>query len=1018
MDHLEFQEFKNISKFNEYEHVIPFNKLQSSITQLFTRRLINPRSKYNRMVYKMGTGTGKTLNSLMTSLSFCATYSAVFEKYAKRNAFIIGFSEDVFKKEFLKFPELGIITQREIDEITKMKQDMKTTSGETRELLEQNHQIYVNKIKKRITDPDLGGFYKFFGYRELFNALFTTDALPTGTLSVNIYEMYQAGQILVNQPLLDSFTDSFIICDEIHMAYNSAEMNNYGLALQLILDYQKHHCHAVFLSATIINNNKRELIDIANLVRNPDHPTFDAAHFFSEHEVKDLDIIYEEFKGKVIFLEENNKDYPDLVFQGKQIDGLDFIKFTECMMTPLHEATYKAANLYKIKTSNIMIHDIVVPNPAYSVEDHLRWDPAHPQYAERNLAMVGLFDTTEIKEKILTAPEQWRVDMGIEITITRDNMELTGSWLKYDRLKIFSKKATMFLDIIDKELKKDPLIKILIYHPYVSGSGTVLIAEILAQNGFCHYENSPNMSTNSSELYITRKEWAVKYPLREFFPARVYTLRRDVTETKKSKMLDIYNSPDNKYGKYVKFFLGSKRIKQSIDFKDVQVMFIWQYPTNISDYIQIKGRVERTNSMIALPPEKRIVRLYTFLGKGKEPTIEYKKYYKKISEYKFIQEIERNINKYAVNNYLQKVDFKPSTSLGALPFKVQPFRGKVVTDTYFNHDSHKYAMELISMLIKRAFIMTPVWNHKELWAYVQSNPAANIEFSGAGKDIYLQLFNYCLNRILYVKTVNIDYVSMDLFDISNVRIDRYHYAGRTYKSIEKVITQVGDYFILCPLDKYGNIELHQYSFLKHNHVDNFQRYTLDPSDDVIETSAAVNAFMKTGANKYLFLLAFNDKEQYNIIREHISGIYVLEAAIFKIYTDLKIAGKNWYRDNDSIHKYVDSQWESIPSSTNPYVMENDIVIGIVDNKMFKLKEPQQNKEIDRRKIQRGMTCSMNKKTTLENYYMKLNLVMKDKMKVKSICDRLFVKLIELEIASRSAKEPLRYVYLLDTPLVQ
>jgi hypothetical protein len=65
-----------------------------------------------------------------------------------------------------------------------------------------------------------------------------------------------------------------------------------------------------------------------------------------------------------------------------------------------------------------------------------------------------------------------------------------------------------------------------------------------------------------------------------------------------------------------------------------------------------------------------------------------------------------------------------------------------------------------------------------------------------------------------------------------------------------------------------------------------------------------------------------------------------------------------------------------------------------------------------------MTCSMNKKTTLENYYMKLNLVMKDKMKVKSICDRLFVKLIELEIASRSAKEPLRYVYLLDTPLVQ
>lgn len=969
----------------------------------------------------MGTGTGKTLNSLMTSLSFCAAYSTVFKKYHKRNAFIIGFSEDVFKKEFLKFPELGIITQREIDEIAQMKKDLKATTGETRELLEQNLRLYVNKIKKRITDPELGGFYKFFGYRELFNALFTTDTLPVGTLSANIHEMYQAGQIFVNQPLLDSFTDSFIICDEIHTVYNSTEMNNYGLAIQLILDYQKHRCHAVFLSATIINNNKRELIDIANLVRDPDHPTFDTEHFFSEHEVKNLDIIYEEFKGKVIFLEENNKDYPDLVFQGKEVEGLDFIKFTECPMTPLHEATYKASNLYETKTFNNMVHDMVVPNPAYSVEDHLRWDPAHPDYANRNREMVGLFDSAEIKEKILTAPEQWRIDMGIEITVTRDYTALTGSWLKYDRLKIFSKKATMFLDILDKELKKDPLIKILIYHPYVIGSGIMLIAEILAQNGYCHYENSPNMSTNSSELYITRKEWAIRFPQKEFYPARVFTLGRDVTEVKKSKMLDTFNSPDNKYGKYVKFFLGAKRIKQSIDFKDVQVMFIWQYPTNIAEYIQIKGRVERTNSMIALPPDKRIVRLYTFLGvtsdnKKNNLTIEYKKYYKKISEYKFIQEIERNINKHAVNNFLQKVDFKASTSLGALPFKVQPFKGKVITDTYFNHDSHKYAMELISMLIKRAFIMTPVWKHKELWNYVQSNPAANIEFTGPGKDIYLQLFNYCLTKILYVKTVNIDYVSMDLFDMSNVRIDKYHYAGKTYKSIEKVITQVGDFFILCPLDKYGNIELHQYSFLKHNHVNNFQRYVLDPSDEAVETSSAVQNFMKTGANKYLILLAFTDKEQYNIIREHISGIFTLEPAIFKIYTDLKVAGKNWYRDADSIHKFVNSEWESIPASATPYVTENDIVVGLIDNKLFKLKEPQSSKEIDRRKIRRGMTCSMNKKTTLEDYYMKLNMVMKDKMKVKSICDRLFVKLIELEIAARSSKEPLRYVYLLDTSI--
>ena len=44
-------------------------------------------------------------------------------------------------------------------------------------------------------------------------------------------------KILLNHSLLEQFKNSLLICDEIHNVYNSLEKNNWGIALQFILNH-------------------------------------------------------------------------------------------------------------------------------------------------------------------------------------------------------------------------------------------------------------------------------------------------------------------------------------------------------------------------------------------------------------------------------------------------------------------------------------------------------------------------------------------------------------------------------------------------------------------------------------------------------------------------------------------------------------------------------------------------------------------------------------------------------------
>lgn len=517
-DKLEFRELKTVPTYGRNLYWVPINQLQPTVTQLFTDRLYKNKKVF-RILLKLGTGLGKTLVSLLVSKYYSSWYKVYYQEYKKEyKCFIIGFSKAVFKRELTKFPELGVITYQEQELLKKLTVSIKNAREELKEsLINKKKQIMI-KIRKRITDSNSGGFYEFYGYKELANNLFI-DKIPDDIDSSEVYEKYKKGEIRVDEILLEKFRHSFIICDEIHMTYNSSESNNYGIALQFIIDYYGKDISAIFLSATIINNNKRELIDNVNLIKDPDIPHFKSIDYFhsdtesNKISKKSLEPIYKQYEGKTIFLEENTEDYPDLIYMGKNIkmnpDG-DYINFTECPMSPLHEVTYQDHNLYEEKTSNHLVHDIVVPNPDFSAEDILKWHPEHPEFLKRNMQVRGLFDNDEIVRKLKEASSEWKKKIGINITIEKNYYVLSGSWLHKSNLPIYSTKAFNAVNIIDKELKEDPLRKFLIYHQYVKGSGIIMIQEILRANGFITMDEIPSLDTYSSELYITRKEWFKK----------------------------------------------------------------------------------------------------------------------------------------------------------------------------------------------------------------------------------------------------------------------------------------------------------------------------------------------------------------------------------------------------------------------------------------------------------------------------------------------------------------------------
>lgn len=472
-----------------------------------------------------------------------------------------------------------------------------------------------------------------------------------------------------------------------------------------------------------------------------------------------------------------------------------------------------------------------IPTDGYSIYDIAFPNPDSDEY--------GLFRSGEVRNKINLSSQEWKDKKKITVKkFSAINSLITGDFLTRSELEQYSTKYTAMIDRILEIIRSadsDPekVQKIMIYHDRVKMSGVLLIQEILRMNNFLDEHSEPVDSTICCVCSKAMSEHAVG-PIEpstghQFRPVRFVMAHSDVDKITMDQSLAKFNSPDNAHGLNFQILVGSKIIKESYNFKDIQHLLITSLPVNIPTLIQVFGRCVRKNSHINLSPEQRVVHICLFISTINETfpsadesmlSPEVYRYIDKLSDYIVIQNIEYETNRNALDADIHRdiimppdlykqyfpngPDNEPVSTIGNLyfdpAFNVEKFDlNELNLSTFTAYKYYEEEIRNISMIIKRLFMAQPVWTYDDLWDKVRQPPF--------GVEQNPKLFsenNYviALNNLVSNAT---DIVSLtkqrpeltEMFLVEKIfdYNERYIYVSGARHKIE----QVGKFYILFPV---------------------------------------------------------------------------------------------------------------------------------------------------------------------------------------------------------------------------
>ena len=730
--------------------------------QRFGINYINPNTPINRMYIKFGTGTGKTAMALQIAMNFIDVFRKDLTTH--KSVIIIGFTKQIFRRELLKYLEFGFINRDEMEELKHLKE---RADGGTR-TDEEIYNDYISIIRRRITNARRGGLFQFYGYREFVNRVFTGNI--SNMSEDEIHKKITSGDIKLNEELISTFRDSIIICDEIHNVYNSLDKNNWGIAIQAVLNYHKEHIRAIFLSATPINHSPTEVVDLLNLL-NIDK-TFKKSDFFNDTSLKSnaLKEIGDAFAGKVLFLEDANPAYyPSTMIRGESITGISLLKFIRCPMSDLNLRAYNSIDHDTIPQESQYIMDFTLPSPEG----------------------VGIFRSSDIKI-LAEADSAFMKKNNIEIIKDKSGIVISGEFMNYKTIGNYSKKyEQMLTDIFD--IIRNQRGKVFIYHRYVRMSGILFIKEMLMRNGILDEYSDPTDNTYdvlTGMTFANHKKTKAKTP---FHPVRLITIYADIDAGTRDKSIEKFNSPANADGREIMIIIGAEVIKESYELKCVREVMIMSKPDNISTLVQIFGRANRQRSHIDLPIEKRTVTYRIYVASTGTKTLSYEetKYKERVDDYILIQQIERAIHENAVDGYTNNnIIQRAIGTIGILPYKPK-FTPRTMITTTFDVFYRDDEIKLVIFIIKRLFT-----EHSKIYTFDDivkdiHNPPFRVEYKTSLID----------NDTIYIALYLMLYEDDDKFINTIPKSTSKYWIDRLY-DIDKVLLINDVEFIICPFKEY------------------------------------------------------------------------------------------------------------------------------------------------------------------------------------------------------------------------
>jgi len=542
----------------------------------------------------------------------------------------------------------------------------------------------------------------------------------------------------------------------------------------------------------LLINNK--LVSISQLKENDFEDNIESTFLVSELKTDAREKIAQLSAGRVSFLLDTDLNlYPKRIFIGESYDHIPYLKITKCPMSPLHEKTIDYEHFIENEDAQKSFKKSQSSGfspRAYSLYDCIFPNPSNEEYKIGKSGQkhkIGLYKSIETPITLSQTTEKWKSENGVFIDYGSNRGLLTntiiigGPYLHKDNIATYSTKYhALILAVIDAV--KNGSGKIMIYHHRVKMSGVLLIGEILKMNGFIESDMEPTDHTRCTICGIKRKKHKSEHT---FIPARFIVAHSDIDKPSMTKNINQFNSINNLDGHQYKIILGSKIIREGLNFLAVRYQFITSLPTDYPTLVQVFGRVIRKGSHLSLPEDKRNVKIQIFVSTRADnlTSPELQRYINKGKEYLVIQDVEKSLRTNAIDafaNYSKIKEALPISqngmiipSLDAIPYKpiaikeINPEKLKLSTFNAYGYSDRE--VYVITYILRILFENCPVWTYEDLWKAVVTGQVGNINYNHT------------------------------LFDKGNFSI-ALHLLSRPSGIPPKIVTEIGKYFIQSQID--------------------------------------------------------------------------------------------------------------------------------------------------------------------------------------------------------------------------
>jgi superfamily II DNA or RNA helicase len=612
-----------------------------TLMQNALQHVMSPHTPYRTITLIGGPGVGKTHAALLVAKQFFINIlSMVSSGIFTRDTrpYIYIISSEESKRNFIKSLFVPIYGIFSKDEYDTLKP--LSTSSEQYSVL---YKMYSKRIQKH---------YKFITFQTFQNmTIGSTGKIKKGVVKDNPLEHIRA-------------RGSLIIVDEIHRLYNSIEMNQFGNSIIQVMK-REPTIKLLGLTGTIISTSVKELITFVNLMSPEFQPvTYDdlfekrnkGTTTLSKHGES---VLKERLRGKISYIKGYNPViFPTRIMHGKVLTehGFKSHRLTQCLMPENQYKAYKQLDKnnsakMKVPLDEARVFDIVFPPLKHN--------------------SVGVYRTDDYKGLINYSTKEWRDKYGLHFD---KNGEPHGPFFGYSSIKKWSAKSVMLLHIL-----KNAEGKTLVYHDATHIFGTRALGQLLLQNGYIQW--SPGTTEKTPKSFI------------------VYD--GDVPQDERKLMDDTFDSVENIHGDIIKIKVGGQVTREVIDHNCIMNVILFHVPPTMPMMVQIIGRGERRCSHALLPPEKRVINVWTLVSSVPKDSLSREEYKclqmeRRYIEIKRIEEIIRTIaydcmlfRHYNISEIEQPSKAKKQCDYMSCDYKCEPHN---VLDKLFDKKTDSYVI--------------------------------------------------------------------------------------------------------------------------------------------------------------------------------------------------------------------------------------------------------------------------------------------------------------------------------------